>query len=66
MVDFTYTYFRNLKKFGITDDSVENGYLALCNAYAKKTHTQIMPIIINILKSVLPFHKKFRKKKACK
>ena len=39
LVDWSYRYFRDLRKFGVNDDSVENGYLVLCNAYAKKTHS---------------------------
>ena len=50
LVDWTYRYSRELRKFGISDDSIENGYLQLCNAYAKKTHAQIMPMVINILR----------------
>jgi hypothetical protein len=41
----------NLKTFGISDDALENGYLTLCNAYARKIHSQVMPMIINVLKS---------------
>jgi hypothetical protein len=39
LIDWTYRYHRELKKFGINDDSVETGYLQLCTAYTKKTHT---------------------------
>ncbi|CDW71658.1 ph domain containing protein [Stylonychia lemnae] len=44
LVDWTYRYNRDLKKFGVVDDAVENGYLQLCTSYAKKTHGQIMPL----------------------
>ena len=49
-MDWTYRYFRELRKFGVSDDSIENGYLQLCGAYAKKTHSQIMPMVVNILR----------------
>lgn len=50
LADWTYRYSRDLRKFGISDDSLESGYLQLCTAYAKKTHAQITPLVVNILR----------------
>lgn len=40
-----------MRKFGINDSSIENGYHILCNAYTRKVHIHIIPLIINILKT---------------
>jgi hypothetical protein len=35
-IDWTYTYHKQLQTFGIRDDSLYNGFVILCNAYATK------------------------------
>ena len=50
LVEWTHRYYRELRQFGVHDDSVELGYIQLCSTYAKKTHNSIMPMIISILK----------------
>jgi hypothetical protein len=37
-LEWTHKYYRELRQFGVHDDSVENGYIQLCHAYSKKTH----------------------------
>jgi len=51
LVDWTYNYFADLAKFGVKDGSLENGFLTLCNAYGRKVHTQLYPLIVGILKN---------------
>jgi len=51
MIDWAYCYYKELKKFGIHDDAVENGYISLCNAYARKTHSKLLPLIISVLRN---------------
>ena len=46
IIDWIHTYNKLLKQFGISDDQIDNGYLGLCNAYARKIHSQIIPFII--------------------
>jgi hypothetical protein len=35
-IDWTYSYHKQLQTFGIRDDSLYNGFVILCNAYATK------------------------------
>ena len=49
LLEFVYEYHTQLKKFGIKDDSFHNGYLTLVNAYKRKIHMQIYPMITNVL-----------------
>ena len=51
LIDLVNQYNKSLSQYGISDDSIENGYLALCNAYARKIHSQIMPFIVSTLKA---------------
>ena len=39
LIEWTHRYYRELKQFGVHDDSVESGYIQLCVAYSKKTHS---------------------------
>jgi hypothetical protein len=50
ILEWTHKYYRELRQFGVHDDSVENGYIQLCHSYSKKTHCQILPMIVGILK----------------
>ena len=49
LLEWTYNYHMSLTKFGINYDSVKNGYLTLCNAYKRKIHLQIYPMVTNVL-----------------
>jgi hypothetical protein len=49
VVDFAYTYYNKQRKFGVREDSLYNGFIQLCNAYSRKIHSQITPLIIGIL-----------------
>ena len=51
IIDWAYNYNKQLRQFGIRDDSLYNGFLTLCNTYASKIHSTLIPLIINILKS---------------
>lgn len=51
IIDYSFTYYNKLRKFGVRDDFLYNGFLILCNAYARKIHSQITPIILNILEA---------------
>jgi hypothetical protein len=33
----------------VTDDLVENGFKTLCNAYKRKLHMQIYPVVTKVL-----------------
>jgi len=49
LLEWVYEYYTLLKKFGVTDDALNNGYLTLVNAYKRKIHMQIYPMITNVL-----------------
>lgn len=49
LCEWVHQYMTTLKKFGIKDESLENGYLTLVNAYKRKIHMQIYPMITNVL-----------------
>jgi len=51
MVDFAYTYHNKQRKFGVREDSLWNGFLILCNAYSRKIHSQITPLILGVLEN---------------
>ena len=42
-------YMQGLKKFGVSDDSLKNGFISLCNSYKRKTHIQVYPMITTVL-----------------
>ena len=50
LLEWSHRYYRELKQFGIHDDSVETGYIQLCIAYARKTHCQVLPMVVGILR----------------
>lgn len=50
LLEWTHRYNRDLRRFGVTDDAVELGILQLSTAYVKKTHSQITPVVLNILR----------------
>ena len=49
LLEWIYQYLTSFEKFGIKDDSLSNGYLTLVNAYKRKIHLQIYPMITNVL-----------------
>jgi hypothetical protein len=51
VIDFAYTYHNKQTKFGVREDSLYNGFLILCNAYSRKIHSQITPLIIGVLET---------------
>lgn len=42
-------YMKGLQKFGVSDDSLKNGFISLCNSYKRKTHLQLHPLVTNAL-----------------
>lgn len=51
MVDWNFQYLNSLKKYGIREDTLANGLEQICNAYARKTHSQITPLILGIIQT---------------
>ena len=49
LLEWIFEYMTTLNKFGIKDDSIDNGYLILWGAYKRKIHMQIYPMITNVL-----------------
>ena len=49
MLDWIYEYNQQLARFGVSDDLVGNGFITLQNAYRRKIHMQIYPLVSNIL-----------------
>lgn len=49
LIDYAFQYHNKLRKFGVREDFLYNGFITLCNAYSRKIHSQITPIILNIL-----------------
>ncbi len=39
IIDYSFTYYNKLRKFGVREDFLYNGFLILCNAYARKIHS---------------------------
>jgi hypothetical protein len=50
LIDWTYTYSKQLKLYGVRDDSLYNGFIVLCNAYATKIQSQLLPLCFTVLK----------------
>lgn len=55
MIDFAYTYICKKRKFGVSDDYLKNGFMVLCNAYGRKIHSQLIPLILGILEGEKTF-----------
>ena len=51
LIDWAHCYHNELALYGCRDDLLYNGFLTLCNTYALKIHSQLVPLILNILKS---------------
>jgi hypothetical protein len=51
VIDFAYTYHNKQRKYGVREDSLYNGFLILCNAYSRKIHSQITPLILGVLEN---------------
>lgn len=49
IIDWCQIYIKDLKRFGVTDVYLQNGLNNLCNAYSRKIHSQINPLVVNIL-----------------
>lgn len=49
LIDWMDIYCTSLQKFGVSDDSIMNGFITLCNAYKRKIHMQLYPMISNVL-----------------
>jgi hypothetical protein len=49
LVDWTFKYNNELNRYGIQDDGLSTGFVKLCNAYARKIHSQLIPMMMNIL-----------------
>ena len=47
--DWIYEYIKGLQKFGVSDDSIKNGFISLCNSYKRKVHLQLYPMVTNAL-----------------
>jgi hypothetical protein len=50
LVDWTFKYSTALQRFGIKDDALDNGFVVLCNSYARKVYTSLMPHVITCIK----------------
>lgn len=55
IVDWCFIYLNDLKRFGINDVYLLNGFNNLCEAYSRKIHSQLIPFIINILQQDVDF-----------
>lgn len=55
LVDWCYTYLTQLRQFGISDLHLQNGLNNLCNAYSRKVHSQINPLVVCILQQEVDF-----------
>jgi len=51
LVDWAFKYNNELNRYGVHDDGLESGFVKLCNAYARKIHSQLIPMMINILRA---------------
>ena len=49
LVDWCHSYLKEMKQFGMTDMYLQNGFNNLCNAYSRKIHSQINPLVVNII-----------------
>ena len=47
--DWIYEYIKGLQKFGVSDDSIKNGFISLWNSYKRKVHLQLYPMVTNAL-----------------
>jgi predicted house-cleaning noncanonical NTP pyrophosphatase (MazG superfamily) len=47
--DWIYEYMKGLQKFGVSDDTIKNGFISLCNSYKRKVHLQLYPLVTNAL-----------------
>jgi hypothetical protein len=47
--DWIYEYMKGLLKFGVSDDTIKNGFISLCNSYKRKVHLQLYPLVTNAL-----------------
>ena len=50
LVDWAYQYSSSLNQFGCRDYYLYNGFLTLCNTYAIKIHSTLIPMILSILR----------------
>ena len=50
LIEWCENYSKDLLKFGIKDDSLDNGIRTLRLAYARKVHIQITPVLLNIIR----------------
>ena len=55
MVDWCYQYINELKKFGINDHHLKNGYINLCEAYSRKVHSQINPLVVVVIEQEMDY-----------
>lgn len=55
VIDWCQIYIKDLKRFGVTDVYLQNGLNNLCNAYSRKIHSQINPLVVNILKQEIDY-----------
>lgn len=39
LIDYAYQYHNKLRKFGVREDFLYNGFITLCNAYSRKIHS---------------------------
>ena len=47
--DWVYNYMKGLQRFGVSDDSIKNGFTSLCNSYKRKVHLQLYPLVTSAL-----------------
>jgi len=49
LCDWIFEYMKGLKRFGVSDDVIKNGFTSLCNSYKRKVHLQLYPMVTNTL-----------------
>ena len=53
LIEWCEVYKRDLQKFGVKDDTLNNGIHTLRKGYARKIHIQITPLLLNIVRNEL-------------
>ena len=49
LIEWCYEYLINLKRFGVVDVYLKNGFTNLCDAYTRKIHSSIYRMVTNVI-----------------
>ena len=49
LIEWCHEYLLDLKRFGISDVYLKNGFTNLCDAYTRKIHSTIYKMITNVI-----------------